>query len=313
MTNGNSLESAISPRRTPRAQLLLGISALAGALIVDASSAEAQSSGWVRGNPYDAIVGGSDLRGKPLHICMSDDPAWPGQHIGKRQAGWNYCSFGYAGEEADTGSYATLTPTWTRDLVGTPLGREADGTAQSVCHGWHEGGLHIGKQIGASRGCSIGYGTDEVWLSEYAVLQQHGSFSVWAQRISKPFPAGAIVGGQEKDGKLLYVCRARHAGGEHLGKTRSDWSYCSIGYGGDEKYVTDYDVFFPEFRSGTTESGRYPLLLAGGEKGQQFGICAGAYMDTWQVGKYMFADNLCHFGYDDRERTTSTFNTLRRH
>jgi len=56
------------------------------------------------------------------------------------------------------------------------------------------------------------------------------------------FPKNAIRGGQEADGSPIYICRAKHAGGVHIGKTRADWKDCAIPYGGREVLVGTYEV-----------------------------------------------------------------------
>lgn len=56
------------------------------------------------------------------------------------------------------------------------------------------------------------------------------------------FPPNAIRGGQEADGSPIYICRAKHAGGVHIGKTRADWKDCAIPFGGREVLIGSYEV-----------------------------------------------------------------------
>jgi hypothetical protein len=57
-------------------------------------------------------------------------------------------------------------------------------------------------------------------------------------------PASANRAGFESDHQLLYVARAAHAGGVHVGKYRRGWNAASISYGGAEIWLDDYEVWY---------------------------------------------------------------------
>ena len=53
-------------------------------------------------------------------------------------------------------------------------------------------------------------------------------------------PFGAIPGGYESNGTILYICRASYNGGLHPGKVVS--KTCRIGWGGKEVSSPKYEV-----------------------------------------------------------------------
>lgn len=103
-----------------------------------------------------------------------------------------------------------------------------------VCRARYEGSLHPGKIV--SGNCNIGWGGREISLSNYEILIGSGT---WA--VPRPGFAGAFIGGFE-GGQPLYLCRARF-NGVHPGKVVG--TNCNIGYGGEEKVLSVFDVFYP--------------------------------------------------------------------
>ena len=64
----------------------------------------------------------------------------------------------------------------------------------------------------------------------------------WTRAAGGTIPEGAIVFGNESSGEALFVCRAEHAGGIHLGKIRAPFGGCNIPYGGREIVKKNYEV-----------------------------------------------------------------------
>jgi Protein of unknown function (DUF3421) len=53
----------------------------------------------------------------------------------------------------------------------------------------------------------------------------------------------ALIGGREADGSVLYIARARHENGVHIGKARLNSREAFISYGGKELALSNYEVF----------------------------------------------------------------------
>lgn len=71
-----------------------------------------------------------------------------------------------------------------------------------------------------------------------AQAQQRG----WIDASNGYLPPNAIQGGHEGNGQPLYICRAQHGGGLHIGKFRADWQGCNIPFGGRELTVNRYQI-----------------------------------------------------------------------
>jgi hypothetical protein len=63
-----------------------------------------------------------------------------------------------------------------------------------------------------------------------------------------------IMTGWDSDGTPLWPCRAEYAGGIHIGKSRADWTSCSIGYGGKEVYISTYQNLTVNWAPGSNGS-----------------------------------------------------------
>jgi hypothetical protein len=64
-------------------------------------------------------------------------------------------------------------------------------------------------------------------------------------------PFDRVVVGSDVGGKTLLSCRANYQGGVHPGKTRTDWNYCDIGWGGRERKVMPYETLVPAWIDAT--------------------------------------------------------------
>ena len=64
----------------------------------------------------------------------------------------------------------------------------------------------------------------------------------WKPASGGEVPDGALAFGHERTGEALFVCRAEHAGGVHIGKVRAPFGGCNVPYGGKEIKKRDYEV-----------------------------------------------------------------------
>ena len=109
----------------------------------------------------------------------------------------------------------------------------------------------------------------------------------------------ALVGGWDADGAPLYVCLANYGGGQIPGKTRSNWNYCDVGYGGAEHAVSTYLLVGLNFQGAGTGT---PYVAGTDSTGAQLGICVMAsYSNSFQPGKYLISSGGCNIGYGGAE------------
>ena len=125
-------------------------------------------------------------------------------------------------------------------------GYEADRTLLYLAIGMVHGGTHPGKYREGWSAASVSYGGQEEWATDYAVWTgklSDGSGGSW-----DPYQAGiesrAVQVGAEP-GAALYAARSFHEGGWQVGKWRADWTAASIAYGGQEIWVTKFEVLVP--------------------------------------------------------------------
>lgn len=105
-----------------------------------------------------------------------------------------------------------------------------------VCRASYNGGVHPGKLIAGK--CNIGWGGDEISLSQYQVLVSRQSLG-WVSASFGSVPQNAVNGGYQHD-QQLYICQAEYMGGMHPGKVVGN--ACNIGWGGREISINYYNV-----------------------------------------------------------------------
>lgn len=123
-----------------------------------------------------------------------------------------------------------------------PAGREADGATLYVARAAYAGGMHPGKWRQGWTAAAISYGGAEVWVENAAVwtgMLSGGSDGIWLLPDSA---LNASPVGWEADQTTLFVARAAIEGGVHIGKWRRDWTKAAIPYGGQERWVSNFDV-----------------------------------------------------------------------
>jgi len=138
----------------------------------------------------------------------------------------------------------TNQPTWVRMHTGDRLphhavvgGNQPNPPATLfVCRANYRGGVHPGKLFNGR--CNIGWGGNEISLSQYEVLVSRKSVG-WVSASFGAIPPHAIQGGYQHDGPL-YICQANYNGGIHSGKVVGQ--NCNFGWGGKEISVPYYKV-----------------------------------------------------------------------
>lgn len=130
--------------------------------------------------------------------------------------------------------------------------------------------------------------------------------------------AGAVALGVE-DRLTLYACRGVVGSGVHLGRFRSDFAGCHIGYGGQELSIVPFEVLTTAWQRGA-DGVVPPHSLGAGERVQpglqgQFDSvalhpCRTRYRNSLQLGEVAQGDAGCSFGFGGRQVTESSYEVL---
>ena len=206
------------------------------------------SNGWV---PQGALQVGHEADGTPLYAARA---YYQGSlQVGKVRPAFGGALIPFGGSEVKVRDYEVLTeqpfarlwaPAQGNDVPSNAMqaGREADGSPLYVAKAHYNGSVQIGKVRRGFGGALIPYGGQEVRVEEYKVLTRLAQECDWVKAYNGRVPAGAVEGGHEADGKVLYIARARYMGGVQPGKVRGGFGGAHITYGGKEVEVSDYEV-----------------------------------------------------------------------
>ena len=129
-----------------------------------------------------------------------------------------------------------------RDAVTT--GQES-GLALYACRGRIGNSLQIGRRRADFPACHVGYDGREVQVETHDLLT-----AVWRDGRNGTLPPNSLNAGQEvaaaAEGQLatasLYVCRATHQQGVHIGQWRAGTTSCAFGFGGRQVTAAAYEV-----------------------------------------------------------------------
>ncbi len=245
-------------------------------------------------HPFDAIPMGADVGGATLYSCRIP-------YQGSLTPGKS-CDIGYGGQETRRNPTRTLVASWVDEEYGAvpsnalKFGTDSDGTALYPCRAYvSNNGLQLGK-ISLNLGvCHIGFNNTELAVTPYQVLTSSLPFTTQTVNGKAP-PSGALIGGYQ-DGTPFYVCQGKYPsnGGYVPGKTRADWTFCMVVYGGTEHNVSTYNVLVPTFKTPGT------FFVAGKEaNGLNLGVCHASYQSSTQLGKYL-TSGACDFGFGGHE------------
>ncbi|MHC5821314.1 MAG: DM9 repeat-containing protein [Nostoc sp.] len=146
--------------------------------------------------------------------------------------------------------------------------------------------------------------------------------STFAQSIG--IPANAVIGGNDTDGTVLYVCSGIYNNQVYGGKRRSDGNSCDMSYGGSEvfssssNYVVLTNPLNVNIRGQRTvlywepSSNLKPIpgdaVPTGFENGYSLYSCRGTYNGGTGIGKIIGGN--CNFGYGGLEIIVNSYDVL---
>ncbi|CAG2111289.1 unnamed protein product, partial [Medioppia subpectinata] len=128
---------------------------------------------------------------------------------------------------------------------GRPVlgGNDINGEALFVGRAVQEGDTIPGKVVPSHGVCYVAYGGAEHGHRDYQVLTNpSGKDMVWVPAANGEVPYGAIEGGEQSDGQVLYIGRAYHSGSMVLGKVHPGHNTLYVSFDGHEVPIRHYEV-----------------------------------------------------------------------
>ncbi|KAJ2001114.1 hypothetical protein GGI04_003867 [Coemansia thaxteri] len=171
-------------------------------------------------------------------------PPGPGQSYGQGYGG-QHASGGGGGSDRGKLEWVSASD---GHIPPNPVqgGIEKDGSPLFVGRAIYKGGLHpvkVGQHL-TGGGCALGWGHDEVRISDYQVLCGDANRLRWVKQEGdldiqgiKPFPAG-----HEEDGAPLYIAKTLHEGSQQLGKCGPHLNRMTFAYGHKERDTLTYMI-----------------------------------------------------------------------
>lgn len=152
--------------------------------------------------------------------------------------------------------------------------------------------------------CNFADGGQEITSTAYEVLVPH-----WAAASDGQVPVGSFQAGTDIDGAPLYFCRGRHQGGVQPGKLKAG-AACSIGYGGEEILLKDYQVMQDDLPiRADPKHGGYPIIGGIEANRNPLPLCVAIYGTSVQPGR-VASDGRCHFSYGGSEVVSSNYSDV---
>lgn len=134
----------------------------------------------------------------------------------------------------------------------------------------------------------------------------------WVSVKNGQIPRGAFQGGMEANGAPLYIVRARHESGLHIGKARKGDDYALIGYGGNEVKKTSYEAYTGIGLWVKANKSKLPAYaVRGGEEanGEAIYIARAKFDGNYHIGKVKRnADAFIPYG--GKENVSSSYEVL---
>ncbi len=132
--------------------------------------------------------------------------------------------------------------------------------------------------------------------------------SVW----QPGFTATGIVAGLDIDNTPLYACRATLSvnGLPTPGKTRHDWNWCAVSYGGRVYLETSYATLTPEWipeQGGVVPSN---ALATGNQNGEALYTCRAAFGESLEVGRTGAGIAGCSIPFEGLEIVVTSYQVL---
>jgi len=151
------------------------------------------------------------------------------------------------------------------------------------------------------------------WVAAFMVMAGSAQAQVgWAVGQGDAIPRGALAGGQEAAGQVLYPCVAMFNGGMHPGKVRPGFNGCNVPWGGGEHRVGSYRVPTGGVWRGAS-GGQIPVnaVPAGFEaNGTPLYVCRGAFQGGMHPGKIRAGFGGCNIGYGGAEHVVRSYDVL---
>jgi hypothetical protein len=127
-------------------------------------------------------------------------------------------------------------------------------------------------------------------------------------------PKDAAVGGYEKSGEPLFICRAEYKGAIHPGKFRKGLGGCRIGWGDQEIPVPTYETMTlpwkPEKGGDIDSSGSGTAVSGGIENNQPLYICRANYQGGMHIGKLRKDFGGCRISWNNKEHSVAAYEVL---
>jgi len=210
----------------------------------------------------------------------------------------------WQGRPGGAAPYSWVTVREGRIPASAVQGGQDQGAPIYICRAQYQNGIHAGKVV--NRRCNFGWGGREVVLNDYQVLVERQGVRWVAQ--GQGVPRGAVLAGRVPGGDL-YVCRASHGGGTHIGKLFN--GKCNIGWGGQEVSLGVYQVLIaPGSRWLRVPPGQIPAGAVGGglADNTEMYVCRGFYNDGQHPGKTW--QGRCNIGWGGQEVALTHYDVL---
>ena len=265
--------------------------------------------------PADALALGKDATGHALYACRAMlDVNRNNLQVGKTSSAMaGRCDISYGGTEYHLADSQILMTNWANPAPNAvPLASTWNASTGSAwtyaCRASYQGGQLLGWTIDGGFGCVVGNGGSAHNVKPYQILDT--GYYVSTILGSGSVPVNAIQAGYDSDpGKSpLYLCIGTFSDGKGtsgtlVGKTRSGWNYCDIGWSNAEIKATPYYYVVPSMSS--APPGSVVWTAGTDDGGGSLGVCAASYASQTIVGKYMSA-GACNIEYNGAEKSISS-------
>jgi len=210
-------------------------------------------------------------------------------------------AFGLTSEARADGTWQEANGSLAADAVFG--GIDVDGTPLAICYVNDIGGRGVQPGKVRDQSCVYAFGGEENFAPSF-----------WTLITNWKHPGSNEIArlGNEANGAPLGICRGAYAGGVHVGKTLVGQSGCAIPYGGQEVWLSSYEVL------GTTDSfgvelqasWHLPLsaIVAGREAdGTPLYACVGSIAGGMHPGKTRRDWMTCAVPYGGVEHQTTNY------
>ena len=132
----------------------------------------------------------------------------------------------------------------------------------------------------------------------------------WVPASDGIIPSGSLVSGYESNGEELYACRAKFNGGVHPGETRGGFKGCSIGWGGKEIAVKQYETYVVWQRAAGGKVPSSAIVTGNESSGEKLYLCRAKYNGVVHSGKVRGAYGACNISLGGGEVKVNPYEVL---